>query len=61
MVSLDAKKDAAMGTLKDSISGLFDEYNPEKIIKDCQDQLKTPVVSKQVLSYEISYAAEPGK
>ena len=48
MVSLDAKKDAAMDTLKDSISGLFDEYNPEKIIKDCQDQLKTPVVSKQV-------------
>ena len=48
MVSLDAKKDAAMGTLKDSVSGLFDEYNPEKIIKDCQEQLKTPVVSKQV-------------
>ncbi len=48
MVSLDAKKDAAMSTIKDSISGLFDEYNPEKIIKDCQDQLKTPVVSKQV-------------
>ncbi len=48
MVSLDAKKDAAMGTIKDSISGLFDEYNPEKIIKDCQEQLKTPVVSKEV-------------
>ena len=48
MVSLDAKKDAAMGTIKDSISGLFDEYNPEKIIKDCQEKLKTPVVSKEV-------------
>ena len=48
MVSLNAKKDAAMGTLKDSVSGLFDQYNPEKILKDCQEQLQTPVVSKQV-------------
>ena len=31
MVSLDSKKDAAMGTLKDSISGLFDQYNPQTI------------------------------
>ena len=48
MVSLESKKDAAMGTLKDSVSGLFDQYNPEKILKDCQEQLQTPAVSKQV-------------
>ena len=48
MVSLDSKKDAAMGTLKDSVSGLFDQYNPEKIIKDCQEQLQTPKISKQI-------------
>ena len=48
MVSLDSKKDAAMGTLKDSITGLFDQYNPETIMKECQEQLQTPKVSKQV-------------
>ena len=48
MVSLDSKKDAAMGTLKDSVSGLFDQYNPEKIMKDCQEQLQTPKISKQI-------------
>ncbi len=48
MVSLESKKDAAMGTLKDSVSGLFDQYNPEKILKDCQEQLQTPAVSKEV-------------
>ena len=48
MVSLESKKDAAMGTLKDSVSGLFDQYNPEKIMKDCQEQLQTPAISKQV-------------
>ncbi len=48
MVSLESKKDAAMGTLKDSVTGLFDQYNPEKILKDCQEQLQTPAVSKQV-------------
>ena len=48
MVSLDSKKDAAMSTIKDSVSDLFDQYNPEKILKDCQEQLQTPAVSKQV-------------
>ena len=48
MVSLESKKDAAMGSLKDSVSGLFDQYNPEKIMQECQDQLKTPEVSKKV-------------
>ena len=48
MVSLESKKDGAMGTIKDSVSDLFDQYNPEKILKDCQEQLKTPEVSKQV-------------
>ena len=48
MVSLDAKKDAAMGTLKDSITGLFDQYNPETILKECQDQMQTPKVAKEV-------------
>lgn len=48
MVSLDAKKDAAMGTLKDSISGLFDQYNPQTILKECQDQMQTPKVAKEV-------------
>ena len=48
MKNLDAKKDAAMGTLKDSISGLFDQYNPQTILKECQDQMQTPKVAKEV-------------
>lgn len=63
MVSLDAKKDAAMGTLKDSISGLFDQYNPEKIMKDCQEQLQTPKISKdiqeQAMALTEKYKAKP--
>ena len=48
MISLESKKDAAMGTLKDSVSGLFDQYNPQTILKDVQDNLQTPQVSKEV-------------
>lgn len=48
MLSLDSKKDAAMGTLKDSVSGLFDQYNPETILKEVQNNLQTPEVSKKV-------------
>ena len=48
MLSLESKKDAAMGTLKDSVSGLFDQYNPETILKEVQNNLQTPGVSKQV-------------
>lgn len=48
MVSLESKKDAAMGTLKDSVSGMFDQYNPDTILKNVQANLQTPEVSKQV-------------
>ena len=48
MISLESKKNAAMGTLKDSVTGLFDQYNPEKILNECQEQLQTPAVSKQI-------------
>ena len=48
MVSLESKANGAMDTLKDSFTGLFDQYNPEKIMKDVQDQLQTPKVSKEV-------------
>ena len=48
MVSLDAKKDAAVGTLKDSISGMFNQYNPETILKECQEQMQTQKVAKEV-------------
>ena len=48
MLSLESKKDAAMSTLKDSVSGLFDQYNPETILKEVQNNLQTPGVSKQV-------------
>ena len=48
MTSLESKANGAMDTLKDSFTGLFDQYNPEKIMKDVQDQLQTPKVSKEV-------------
>ena len=48
MLSLESKKEAAMGTLKDSVSGLFDQYNPDTILKEVQSNLQTPEISKQV-------------
>jgi len=48
MTSLEAKADGAMNTLKASISGVFDQYNPVNIMKECQEQLQTPVVSKEI-------------
>ena len=48
MISLESKANGAMDTLKDSFTGLFDQYNPEKIMKECAEQLQTPKVSKEV-------------
>ena len=63
MVSLESKKDAAMGTLKDSVTGLFDQYNPEKIMKDVSENLQTPKVSKEVQEQAMAltqkYKAKP--
>ncbi len=48
MTTLESKANGAMDTLKSSISGVFDQYNPENIMKEVQEQLQTPAVSKQV-------------
>lgn len=47
MKSLSEKTDLAMDTLTSSVTGLFDKYNPETIIKDCYAQLQTPTVAKE--------------
>ena len=47
MKSLSEKSDLAMDTLTSSVTGLFDKYNPDTIIKDCYAQLQTPTVAKQ--------------
>ena len=48
MVSLESKANGAMDTLKSSLSGAFDQYNPQTILADCQEQMQTPKVSKEV-------------
>ncbi len=47
MKTLTAKSDLAMTLLKDSITGLFDQYNPENITKNIYAQLQTPEAAKQ--------------
>lgn len=42
------KKDAAISAAKDSIEAAFAEYNPENMIKNVQDNLKSPALVKEV-------------
>ncbi len=42
------KKDAAISAAKESIEAAFAEYNPENMIKNVQDNLKSPVLAKEV-------------
>ena len=42
------KKDAAISAAKDSIEAAFAEYNPENMIKNVQDNLKSPALAKEV-------------
>lgn len=46
--SVGQKKDAALNAAKDSIEKAFAEYNPENMIKNVQDNLKSPVLAKEV-------------
>lgn len=48
MKALTAKSDAAMDTIKNSVTGLFDEYNPQTIIQNCYPQMEIPEVAKDV-------------
>ncbi|MCR4734481.1 MAG: TIGR03545 family protein [Treponema sp.] len=48
MKSLTAKSDAALNTLKTSVTGLFDQYNPQTIIQNCYSQMQTPDTAKEV-------------
>lgn len=48
MKALKAKSNNAMDTLKSSINGVFDQYNPKNVIEDCYAQLQLPEVSKTV-------------
>lgn len=64
MKAVKGKSDVAMNTIKDSVSGVFDQYNPENIVKNVSENLKTPVVSKdiqeQVKELVEKYKAKPG-
>ncbi len=42
------KKEAAIAAAKDSIEAAFAEYNPENMIKNVQDNLKSPALAKDV-------------
>ncbi|MCR5046524.1 MAG: TIGR03545 family protein [Treponema sp.] len=42
------KKEAAISAAKDSIEAAFAEYNPENMIKNVQDNLKSPALAKEV-------------
>lgn len=48
MKSVEQKTDAAKNTIKDSVTQVFDQYNPENLIKNCYAQLQTPELSKQI-------------
>ena len=45
---VNKKKDAAVAAAKDSIEAAFAEYNPENMIKNVQDNLKSPALAKEV-------------
>ena len=47
MKTLSEKSDLAMDTLKSSVTGLFDQYNPQTIIDNIYSQLQTPDAAKQ--------------
>ena len=42
------KKEAAIAAAKESIEAAFAEYNPENMIKNVQDNLKSPALAKEV-------------
>lgn len=46
MKELTSKSKDALDTLTSSVTGLFDQYNPETILKNCYAQLQTPDVAK---------------
>lgn len=50
MKSLTAKSDAAMNSIKNSVTGLFDQYNPQTIIENCYNQMETPDKAKEIES-----------
>ncbi len=47
---LASKKEAALLAAENSIKGLFADYNPETIISNVKDNLKSPEVAKKVQS-----------
>lgn len=65
MKTISEKSDLALNTLKDSISGSFDQYNPETIIKNINSQLQTPATAKnaeeEVKKIIEQYKALPAK
>jgi uncharacterized protein (TIGR03545 family) len=50
MKNLKSKSDAALNVLTESVTGLFDKYNPQTIAENCYNQLQTPDVAKDVQS-----------
>lgn len=48
--NVSKKKDAAVAAAKESIEAAFAEYNPENMIKNVQDNLKSPALAKDVQS-----------
>ncbi|MCQ2576146.1 MAG: TIGR03545 family protein [Treponema sp.] len=46
MKLINSKKDAAISTVSNAVTDLFNEYNPETVLKNCVADLQTPEVAK---------------
>ncbi len=44
---IKARSNAALDSMKGSVQGLFDEYNPETIIKNCYANMESPELAKK--------------
>jgi uncharacterized protein (TIGR03545 family) len=43
---IKSRSNAALDSMKNSVQGVFDEYNPETIIKNCYSNMKSPELAK---------------
>lgn len=50
MKSIEAKSQAALSTVTNSITELFEKYNPETVLNNCFSQMQTPDFSKRIQS-----------
>lgn len=48
MKSLKSKSDAALSSVTNSITEVFQKYNPENVLDNCFEQMKTPAFSQKI-------------